>query len=193
MSSANELAEPARGHAMPARVVTSFVVKRSNPRLLSPYGHWWLEIARRESYGWWPDRPLRLRHWVTGTGGQLNGLWLNPRATATRDAMHRVPADHRFHPISITAKTDQQLREEVRAFAQSYRGGWCWHWPWSRRQTQNCRIFQDELFASVGLIDGPGQAPSRGAGCPALFPLRFAVWAVVDASQSAWRFIRARS
>ncbi len=32
-----------------------------------------LEVGRKESYGWWPDRPWRLRHWFTGTGGCLNG------------------------------------------------------------------------------------------------------------------------
>ena len=156
-------------------------VKRTGPRLLSPYGHWWVEVDRKTSYGWWPDKPLRLRHWLTGTGGCLNGTWLNPRATASRDALHRVPADHKFHPVLTVAKTDDELRCDVAEFAARYRGHWGWQWPWARRRAQNCRTFQLELFEAVGLADPPGMEHTRGSGCPFLYPARSAVWAVVDA------------
>jgi len=36
----------------------------------------------------------------------------------------------------------------------------------------NCRLFQLALFDAVGLVDGTGNYRTRGAGCPALAPLR---------------------
>jgi len=73
-------------------------------------------VGRKESYGWWPDRPWRLRHWFTGTGGCLNGTWFNTHASPTRYALHRVPADHRFHPVLVADRAD------IRAFAAAYAG-----------------------------------------------------------------------
>ena len=179
-------ATAAEGHhhesaAEAPRTVLFIAVKRTGPRLLSPYGHWWIEVDRKTSYGWWPDKPLRLRHWLTGTGGCLNGTWLNPRATGTRDALHRVPADHKFHPVLTVAKSDDELRRDIAAFAAGYRGRWGWQWPWTRQAVQNCRTFQLELFEAVGLVDPAGAEYTRGSGCPFLYPARSAAWSVADA------------
>lgn len=167
------------------RTLTFLTVKRTGPRLFSPYGHWWIE-AGMESYGWWPDRPLRLRHWFTGTGGCLNGTWLNRHASPTRDALHGVPADHRFHPMLIRDKSDEQVRRDIRAFAQAYQGNWGWQWPWSNRPVQNCRTFQLDLFAAVGLAEPPGLLFTHGSGCPFIFPARRLGWSLI-VSVPRWR------
>jgi len=98
------------------RELTFVTVNRTGPRLHEPYGHWWVEVGRKESYGWWPDRPWRLRQWFTGTGGCLNGTWFNTYAFPTRDGLHPVPADHRFHPVLVADTAD------IRAFAAAYAG-----------------------------------------------------------------------
>jgi hypothetical protein len=171
------------------RELTFIVVKRIDPRLRSLYGHWWIEVDRRESYGWWPDRRLRAWHWFTGTGGVLYGIGLVRRARPDRDGYHRAPADHRFHPLLALDKTDEQVRAEIRAFAQAYRGGWRWAWPWSLatggRPEHSCRSFQDELFHTVGLIEPQGLLHTRGAGCPFLFPARSLCWRSLDRLLSA--------
>jgi hypothetical protein len=163
------------------RTALFIAVKRTGTRLPSPYGHWWIEIDRKTSYGWSPDKPLRLRHWLTGTGGCLNGTWLNPRATERRDALHRLPADHKFHPVLTIAKTDDELRRDIAAFAAGYQGRWEWQWPWTRHRAQNCRTFQLELFDAVGLNDPAGAEHTHGSGCPVLYPARTAAWAMADA------------
>ncbi len=165
------------------RELTFVTVKRTGPRLREPYGHWWVEVGRKESYGWWPDRPLRLRHWFTGTGGWLNGTWLSSHASPTRDALHRVPADHRFHPLLVVDRTDEQVLADIRAFAAAYAGEWSWRWPWSRRPARNCRTFQLELFHAVGIAERPDMLHTHGSGCPVLFPVR--------RRASRWRFGRA--
>jgi len=113
----------------------------------------------------------------------LNGTWFNAHASPTRDALHRVPADHRFHPVLIADKTDEQLRADIRAFAAAYAREWSWRWPWSRRPARNCRTFQLELFHAVGIAEQPEMLHTHGSGCPVLFPVRRRV--------ARWRFGRA--
>jgi len=36
----------------------------------------------------------------------------------------------------------------------------------------NCRLFQLALMDAAGLVDGTGNYHTRGAGCPALGPVR---------------------
>ena len=110
------------------RELTFVTVKRTGPRLREPYGHWWVEVGRKESYGWWPDRPLALRHWFTGTGGCLNGTWFNSHASPTRDALHRVPADHRFHPMLLVDNTDEQVLVVATFQAPSLPGDYIIEW-----------------------------------------------------------------
>lgn len=156
------------------------VVKRINPRLRALYGHWWIEVDEQESYGWWPDRRLRIWHWFTGAGGGLNGAGLFRRARPTRDPWHGRIADHSFHPTLHAARTDDEVRAQMRDFAQSYTGGWSWQWPWSRRPTHNCRTFQLALFDAVGIVEDPELLYTHGPGCPVLFPVRQAAWRLWD-------------
>ena len=152
------------------RIVECITIKRNVPLLGRSYGHWWIELDD-ESYGWWPDAtPLRLRDVFGGTRGVLNG-GPDGDTASRRDPNHGLVADYAFHPVLITAKSDDQLRVEIRAFAQTFRGGW----RWSTRPTMNCRVFQLALFDAVGLVDGTGNYHTRGDGCPAMAPMRRAV------------------
>jgi hypothetical protein len=151
------------------RVVDFITVKRNVPLAGRSYGHWWLELDGVESYGWWPARcPVRLKDLLGGVGGVLNGVGVVLDGSPTRDPNHGLPADYEFHPVLAVARTDDDLRAAIRAFASSFVGGWRW---WTR-PTMNCRLFQLALFDAVGLVDGTGNYHTRGSGCPALAPFR---------------------
>lgn len=150
-------------------VVEFVTVKRNVPLTGRAYGHWWVELDGEESYGWWPvDAPLGVLKIMRGTTGVLNGLGVRSDGTPTRDPDHGLVADYQFHPVLIRACTDDDVRADIRAFAASFAGGW----RWSTRPTMNCRLFQLALMDAAGLVDGTGNYLTRGAGCPALAPLR---------------------
>lgn len=163
------------------RVLPFVVIKRIDPRFPSTWGHWWIEVDGRESYGWWPvPCPLGLRRTITGSHGTLNGLGARTDGSATRDPYHGDEPDHAFHPTLVAAKSDDQVRADIRAFAQSYAGGWCWQWWWLRNRTQNCRTFQWDLFEAVGLVEEPEYLYTHGPGCPFMYPFRCLKWRVQD-------------
>jgi len=167
------------------RVLTWMVVKRIDPRLWDTWGHWWIEFGE-ESYGWWPSPcPMGWRAAMLGTGGVLNGIGTTNGGTETRDAYHGEEPDHQFHPTLIVDKSDDELRADIRAFARSYVGGFCWQWWWLRQPAENCRTFQDGLFEAVGLLEAPEYLYTRGSGCPFMFPFRQLKWGVIDAVASA--------
>jgi hypothetical protein len=150
-------------------VVEFVTVKRNVPLTGRSYGHWWLELDGEESYGWWPARvPLGVTGIVRGTSGVLNGLGVTSDGTPTRDPNHGLLADYQFHPMLIRARSDDDVRAAIRAFAASFAGGW----RWSTRPTMNCRLFQLALMDAADLVDGTGNYRTRGDGCPALAPLR---------------------
>jgi hypothetical protein len=131
-------------------------MKRKDKDLMGSggYGHWWTEISPEESYGWWPKYPITpglrgLWETFTGVDGELNGQ-TSSNGTPTRDPYHGDPADKEFHPV-LTApeKTDDRVRDEVRAFANSYSGEWRWTLGWG----QNCWTFQTGLMTQVGLAE----------------------------------------
>lgn len=154
--------------AMP-RVVGSVTVKRNVALAGRSYGHWWIELADAESYGWWPTRlRLTLRDVVIGVPGVLNAVGVNDGGTPTQDPNHGLTADYEFHPVLLRALSDQVLHEDIRRFARGFKGGW----RWSTRPTMNCRLFQLTLFDAVGLVDGTGNYRTRGSGCPMLAPPR---------------------
>ncbi|UTI63985.1 hypothetical protein NBH00_21915 [Paraconexibacter antarcticus] len=162
-------------------MLTFLLVKRIDPRLPNSWGHWWIEIDDQESYGWWPTPcPMGWRGALLGSRGCLNGMGTPNGGSATRDAYHGDEPDHQFHPTLIVAKTDEQVRADIRAFAKGYVGGFRWQWWWLREPGENCRTFQDHLFHVVGLFEEPQYLYSRGAGCPFMFPFRRAKWRVVD-------------
>ena len=163
------------------RTLLYVTVKRDNTSWRALYGHWWLEVDGRESYGWWPAAvPLRVRDLLLGTGGVLNGVGLLTLAgTWFRDPYHGQPSAHRFHPVLHLVKSDEQVRRDVRRFAHAYRTRWRWHWS-PARTAGTCRGFQDDLFAAVGLAEGIDQLHTRGSGCPFLYPFRRPWWWVAD-------------
>ncbi len=155
----------------PPRVLPYVVVKRSSPRLGDTYGHWWVEIDAAESYGWWPQRGLRLRDYVFGTVGTLNGLGGKIRGgTLTTDPHHLDRAEHSFHPTLVARKSDRRVRAELRRFALGYTGEWRWS-PRARPGDKNCRSFQLGLLEAAGLSDND-HLFTRGRGCPFLYPFR---------------------
>lgn len=176
-------AEPDVGDADAVpRVLTWVVVKRIDPRLPNTWGHWWIELDGEESYGWWPTPcPMGWRGAMLGSRGCLNGMGAGTEGTATRDAYHGDDSDHWFHPTLVVAKSDEQLRSEIRAFAHRYVGDFRWQWWWLKGPAQNCRTFQDEMFEAVGLFEEPDYLYSRGSGCPFMYPFRRVKWGIVDA------------
>jgi hypothetical protein len=163
------------------RTLLYVTVKRDNTSWRSLYGHWWVELDEQESYGWWPAAvPLRTVDLLRGTDGALNGLGLlGLKGGWYRDPNHGQQAMHAFHPQLSAAKSDEQVRQEVRAFAHGYRARWNWHWS-TRRTSGTCRSFQDELFAAVGLSEGVDQLHTRGSGCPFLYHFRRVGWWLAD-------------
>lgn len=168
MSPTTRLAPPAPVVPVP-RVLGFVTVKRDVPLAGRSYGHWWVELDGDDSYGWWPARaPLRTRDMLLGGPGVLNGIGTPADGRPTRDPNHGLAADYEFHPVLVVPRSDDEVRHAVRQFAATFRGDW----RWSTRPTMNCRLFQLALFDAVGLVDGTGNYRTRGAGCPALAPLR---------------------
>lgn len=180
-------AKPAPVAESVPRVLTFAVVKRIDPRLPNTWGHWWIELNGEESYGWWPNPcPMGWRGALLGTGGVLNGIGTTDGGTTTtRDAYHGDEPDHCFHPTLHVDKSDDQVLADIRAFARSYTGGFRWQWWWLRQPGENCRTFQDELFATVGLREEPDVLYTRGAGCPFMYPIRCVKWRSIDAVAKA--------
>jgi hypothetical protein len=156
----------------PPRLLPFLVVKRTNPRF-ETFGHWWIEVDGVESYGWWPQRcPLRMRDFLLGGRGALNGLAGScTGGSSSRDPHHLDTADHEFHPLLTTRKSDRRVRAEIRAFAAAFEGGWRWS---TKPATDDCRTFQVRMMHTIGLVEPEEHARSRGRGCPflSLFRLR---------------------
>lgn len=117
------------------------------------YGHWWFEIGdptdlASESYGWYPMFDPSLYGTLSGVPGELNGQ-TSFNGTPTTDPDHGTQADEAFHPVvPITdTRTDAQIADCLRAFAQQYSG----YWQWSLGAGQNCRTFQWEALKHCGL------------------------------------------
>lgn len=145
------------------RVLEFVTVKRNLPLTWRSYGHWWVKLDGVESYGWWPAKRAGIIRLVRGGPGVLNA-----GESIAVDPNHGVPADHEFHPVLVTSRTDDEVRESIRTFARSYEG----EWRWSTRPSMNCRLFQLALFDAAGVVDGTGSYHTRGGGCPALAPVR---------------------
>lgn len=148
------------------RLLPFVTIKRTNPRL-GTYGHWWVELDGVESYGWWPSRcPLGFRDFVRGGSGALNGTAGSCVGGGDwRDPHHLDPAEHEFHPLLTTRKSDWRVRAQIRSFASRYNSGWRWS---PKPHTDDCRTFQLRLMDAVGLIEPPEHSASRGRGCPFL-------------------------
>ncbi|MDQ3678738.1 MAG: hypothetical protein M3401_18380 [Actinomycetota bacterium] len=127
---------------------------------------------------------------LLGSGGCLNGVGTPAGGTPTRDAYHGDEPDHWFHPTLIVDKSDDEVRADIRAFSQSYVGGFRWQWWWLRQPAENCRTFQEEMFDAVGLFEESDVLYTRGSGCPFMYPFRQVKWRTIDALASALGRVR---
>ncbi len=122
------------------RDIPSIVIKRKHIDLSADdkYGHWWFEIDGKESYGWWPKKPVSIKATVIGVEGNLNGAF-SFNGTATKDPHHGDSADEEFYPrVAISdSRTEAEIKDCLRQFANSYSGNWSW--PLG----QNCHSFQE--------------------------------------------------
>lgn len=78
-------------------------------------------------------------------------------------------------------RTEEEVREEIRSFAERYRG----RWRWTATPCDDCRAFQARLFGAVGLAEPVDQLHTWGWGCPLLYPIRSAGWAIADLVERA--------
>ena len=108
------------------------------------YGHWWIEIDGKESYGWWPKAPVDLKGTLLGVDGELNGQ-TNFGGTATLDPHHgdRSSGVNVFDVYSTQPR--DTVIQSIRSFSNSYSGNWSW--PIG----QNCHSFQDALLDNHGM------------------------------------------
>jgi RHS repeat-associated protein len=108
------------------------------------YGHWWIEIDGKESYGWWPKEPVDLKGTLLGVDGELNGQ-TNFGGTATLDPHHgdRSSGVNVFDVYSTQPR--DTVIQSIRSFSNSYSGSWSW--PIG----QNCHSFQDALLDNHGM------------------------------------------
>jgi hypothetical protein len=141
------------------RQVQLIVMKRKHIHLTrkDKYGHWWFEIGppddlSSESYGWWPEIPAGPRGAFVGVTGELNGQ-TNFNGLPTRDPHHGDDGDEEFFPLVPLAdsRTDDEIADCLRQFAQSYRGGW----RWTFGKGQNCHTFQVQAMKHCGLRKRP--------------------------------------
>jgi RHS repeat-associated protein len=112
------------------------------------YGHWWVEIDGKESYGWWPKGFATIGKCTEGVlNGRVGG------GTATKDPHHGDWPDYQFNPEVTGEKTchgdncEQACTDAAncfRSFAKSYTGQWCVGGP-------NCHTFQEEGMKKCGL------------------------------------------
>lgn len=110
------------------------------------YGHWWIEIDNHESYGWWPKESVDLKGTIFGVEGELNRE-SRPGANPMRDPHHgdRGPNVSEFNVYGSLSVSKAAYVQQIRAFANSYRGNWSY--PFG----QNCHSFQEQLLRESGL------------------------------------------
>ncbi|VVB69641.1 Uncharacterised protein [uncultured archaeon] len=138
-----------------SRELRRIVVKRKNISFKGDkYGHWWTEILDGpdgnplESYGWWPKNPVGVIDTLVGVEGELNGQ-TSFGGSPTHDPHQGDSADEEFHPVILDIRTDDEVIDAIRRFAQGYTGEWRWTFGWG----QNCHTFQVALMKYAGLQD----------------------------------------
>ena len=132
------------GTAMP-----SIVLKRKHIHLgqEDKYGHWWVELNKRQSYGWWPKYGVGLKDTLLGTEGELNGQ-TSFGGSANRDPHHGDPADEELGvECTDPTKTEADVTRDIISFAKGYSGEWRWTFGFG----QNCHTFQKSMLAATSL------------------------------------------
>lgn len=114
------------------------------------YGHWWVEIGKSESYGWWPKNPVGYTDTVTGVQGELNGQ-TSFGGTSTRDPHHgdRSEGVNFFNVYTQNAASTSGIDNSIRNFSKNYSGNWSW--PLG----QNCHSFQESFMEKLNLTINP--------------------------------------
>ena len=127
------------------------------------YGHWWVVIDSKESYGWWPARRLGgIMETIRGVLGILNAnspAWATAKAGLSEDQdPHHDDTDEleEFHPIIDDARTTDEVIQCIRAFAKGYPKPE-WAYPATARNEANCHTFQDEMLQHCELEKGTGR------------------------------------
>ena len=132
------------GKAMP-----SIVLKRKHIHLgqEDKYGHWWVEIDKKQSYGWWPKYGVGLKGTLFGTEGELNGQ-TSFGGTPTKDAHHGDGADEELSvECTDPTKTEADVTKDIISFANGYSG----EWRWTFGLGQNCHTFQKSMLSATSL------------------------------------------
>jgi RHS repeat-associated protein len=108
------------------------------------YGHWWVEVDGKESYGWWPKEKVGPKGTLLGVEGELNGqtsFWGSPN----RDP-HQGDRGAGVNVFDVYGtKSKAKIVDEIRNYASSYNGKWSW--PFG----QNCHTFQKQMLDEIEL------------------------------------------
>ena len=123
------------------------------------YGHWWIEIGAKESYGWWPSNLgegflTRFRNTVFGVPGELNGQesFSAYGGSPTSDPHQGEYGGAKVYDVyAESGALSAKVIDQVRNFAHSYSGNWSW--PLG----QNCHSFQESMLHDLNLTIKPVQ------------------------------------
>jgi len=132
------------------RLVKNIKVFRIDIDFPSEYGHWWTEIGKNESYGWWPKFPVDKTSTLTGVDGELNGQSYFG-GTPTQDPHHgdRYSGVNVFNLYTKDGNDTTGIISGIRSYAKAYSGSWSW--PWG----QNCHSFQNGFIERFNLTTDP--------------------------------------
>ncbi len=110
------------------------------------YGHWWIEIDGKESYGRWLPKGVGLKETIFGVPRDLNGQ-TRFGGSPTLDPLHgdRGKGVNVFQVYSKDGRTKDEITDQIRDYAKKYRGDW--RWPVG----QNCHYFQEKMLKDLKL------------------------------------------
>lgn len=150
------------------RTLSWVTIKEINPHpgsITNPinWGHYWIEMidekGATESYGWYPST-LGGDILLTGVPGVLERSDYKTYMGSKLDA--------EYHPVVCDDRTDDEIRTDIRNFANSYGGNWA-------LITRNCHTFVEGLMRSIELFepvapDGTILVTDEQIGTPLLPP-----------------------
>jgi hypothetical protein len=108
------------------------------------FGHWWIEIDGKESYGWWPKDGVDYKGTFFGVDGELNGQ-TSFGGTPTLDPHH----GDRSSGVNVFDVYGSMSRDAVISAIRGYSGSYSGSWSWP--VGQNCHSFQEQFLRDNGL------------------------------------------
>ncbi len=131
--------------------------------------HWWIEIDRSESYGWWPSGDASDVDYSDYIDGSLTGILNatnrtdNP-GTPTRDPYHGEGAITTFHPVMDDfslmqgfnrdrVMSDDEIRLAIRDYAVNFAG------DYNLLSGPSCHTFISDLMRRLHLVMPSGSLP----------------------------------